>query len=194
MPEVSRALRRSAVLCRAQLLENAKLLRKIESTATSVLDIHDDLELAVAAGQSALARDLVATVKGWVGGLRQAVAVVQNGNAEQTRADRAATNLERTAPACQRQEDSANAAEMNRRGREARGSFSQAPSPRGHLRGRGRVSRGRRRRAAGRRLPRGRHGRARRRDGAAAVRVVDVAADARVVRHGRRRGGPRLVL
>ena len=70
MPEVSRALRRSAVLCRAQLLENAKLLRKIESTATSVLDIHDDLELAVAAGQSALARDLVATVKGWVGGLR----------------------------------------------------------------------------------------------------------------------------
>jgi len=50
VPGVSRALRQSAVLCRSQLLENAKLLRKIEHTASSVLDIHDDLELAVDAG------------------------------------------------------------------------------------------------------------------------------------------------
>ena len=85
VPGVSRALRQSAVLCRSQLLENAKLLRKIEHTASSVLDIHDDLELAVDAGQSALARELVATVKGWVGGLKEAVHVVQKGNAEQMR-------------------------------------------------------------------------------------------------------------
>jgi serine/threonine protein kinase len=83
VPGVSRALRRSAVLCRSQLLENAKLLRKIEHTASSVLDIHDDLELAVDAGQSALARELVATVKGWVGGLKEAVKNVQVGNAQQ---------------------------------------------------------------------------------------------------------------
>jgi hypothetical protein len=63
VPGVSRALRQSAVLCRSQLLENAKLLRKIEHTASSVLDIHDDLELAVDAGQSALARELVAVWK-----------------------------------------------------------------------------------------------------------------------------------
>ena len=85
VPGVSRALRQSAVLCRSQLLENAKLLRKIEHTASSVLDIHDDLELAVDAGQSALARELVATVKGWVGGLKEAVHVVQKGNAAQMR-------------------------------------------------------------------------------------------------------------
>ena len=78
-------MRQSAVLCRSQLLENAKLLRKIEHTASSVLDIHDDLELAVDAGQSALARELVATVKGWVGGLKEAVHVVQKGNAAQMR-------------------------------------------------------------------------------------------------------------
>ena len=63
----------------------AKLLRKIEHTASSVLDIHDDLELAVDAGQSALARELVATVKGWVGGLKEAVKNVQQGNAAQMR-------------------------------------------------------------------------------------------------------------
>ena len=85
VPGVSRALRQSAVLCRSQLLENAKLLRKIEHTASSVLDIHDDLELAVDAGQSALARELVATVKGWVGGLKEAVKNVQQGNAAQMR-------------------------------------------------------------------------------------------------------------
>ena len=85
VPGVSRALRQSAVLCRSQLLENAKLLRKIEHTASSVLDIHDDLELAVDAGQSALARELVATVKGWVGGLKEAVKDVQKGNAAQMR-------------------------------------------------------------------------------------------------------------
>ena len=79
-PAISSNIRKSAVLCREQLLQSTKLLRKIEQTATSVLDMYKDLELAVAEGMPALAHDLFSTVKKWVGDLRAAVVEVQTAN------------------------------------------------------------------------------------------------------------------
>ena len=79
-PAISSNIRKSAVLCREQLLQSTKLLRKIEQTATSVLDMYKDLELAVAEGMPARAHDLFSTVKKWVGDLRAAVVEVQTAN------------------------------------------------------------------------------------------------------------------
>jgi len=73
-PEASPKIRRCAVLLRTQLLENTTLLKKIEHTATSVLAVHEDLELGVDVGDAALGRDLLATVASWVGALRASVA------------------------------------------------------------------------------------------------------------------------
>ena len=80
LPEMSQRIRGCAVLCRSQLLENTKLLRKIEQTAAGALDLHEDLELSVASGESPLALQLLTTCKKWVGGLRDAVVAVQRGN------------------------------------------------------------------------------------------------------------------
>ena len=77
---MSQRIRGCAVLCRSQLLENTKLLRKIEQTAAGALDLHEDLELSVASGESPLALQLLTTCKKWVGGLREAVVAVQRGN------------------------------------------------------------------------------------------------------------------
>ena len=85
VPGVSRALRRGAVLCRSQLPRERQIVAEDRAHGVFGADIHDDLELAVDAGQSALARELVATVKGWVGGLKEAVKDVQQGNAAQMR-------------------------------------------------------------------------------------------------------------
>ncbi|KAH8052581.1 serine/threonine kinase [Aureococcus anophagefferens] len=63
LPEMSQRIRGCAVLCRSQLLENTKLLRKIEQTAAGALDLHEDLELSVASGEPPLALQLLTTCK-----------------------------------------------------------------------------------------------------------------------------------
>lgn len=65
-PEDADDIKRSAILCRSQLIYTIKLLKKIERTATSVLDMFPDLELAVEDGEPALAHSFFTTVKDWV--------------------------------------------------------------------------------------------------------------------------------
>lgn len=65
-PEDADDIKRSAILCRSQLVYTIKLLKKIEQTATSVLDMFPDLELAVEDGEPTLAHGFFNTVKNWV--------------------------------------------------------------------------------------------------------------------------------
>lgn len=65
-PEDADDIKRSAILCRSQLIYTIKLLKKIEQTATSVLDMFPDLELAVEDGEPTLAHGFFNTVKTWV--------------------------------------------------------------------------------------------------------------------------------
>jgi hypothetical protein len=57
MPEVASQVRRGATICRAQLLESLKMLRKIDQTSTQVIDMFPDLELAVEEGEPSLAME-----------------------------------------------------------------------------------------------------------------------------------------
>eukprot|EP01042_Synura_sphagnicola_P000555 gene555-599_t len=75
IPEVAAQVRRGAVLCREQLLESTKMLRKVEQTATSVLNLFPDLELAVEEGEPSLAAEFFNMVRQWVGELREMSAV-----------------------------------------------------------------------------------------------------------------------
>jgi hypothetical protein len=51
IPEVATQIRKGAALCRQQLMESTKMLRKVEQTACAVLDMFPDLELAVEEGE-----------------------------------------------------------------------------------------------------------------------------------------------
>jgi hypothetical protein len=66
MPEVASQVRRGATMCRSQLVESVKMLRKISQTATTVLEMFPDLELAVEEGEPTLAIEFFNMVKGWV--------------------------------------------------------------------------------------------------------------------------------
>lgn len=80
LPEVAAQIRKGAVLCREQLYESTKMLRKVEQTAVSVNDLFPDLELAVEEGEPALATEFFNIVRGWVSELRDLVAVTQQAN------------------------------------------------------------------------------------------------------------------
>jgi len=56
--------------------------RKIEQTATSVLDLFPDLELAVEDNEPLLAHEFFETVKKWVGNLRESIVEAQHRNHE----------------------------------------------------------------------------------------------------------------
>ena len=43
MPEVASQVRKGATMCRAQLIDSVKMLKKIDQTASSVLDMFPDL-------------------------------------------------------------------------------------------------------------------------------------------------------
>ena len=53
-------IRRAALACRTQVADSLSLLRKIEQTSSSVLDIFPDLELAVSEAEPELAQDFFA--------------------------------------------------------------------------------------------------------------------------------------
>eukprot|EP01039_Chlorochromonas_danica_P009194 gene9194-10154_t len=80
MPEVAVQVRRGAVLCRQQLVESTKMLRKVEQTAAEVLEMFPDLELAVEEEEPQLAAEFFNIVKGWVVELREVVASTQKIN------------------------------------------------------------------------------------------------------------------
>ena len=80
IPEVATRVRRGAALCRSQLTESTKMLHKVEQTATSVLNMFPDLELAVEEGAPELATQFFTMVRGWVGELRQMVNSTQQVN------------------------------------------------------------------------------------------------------------------
>lgn len=73
MPEVATQVRRGAALCRQQMIESTKMLRKVEQTATEVLELFPDLELAIDEGEPKLATEFFNMVKGWVAELRELV-------------------------------------------------------------------------------------------------------------------------
>eukprot|EP01041_Mallomonas_annulata_P001989 gene1989-3869_t len=77
LPEVSAQIRRGAMLCREQLHETVKMLRKFEKTAQSVKGLLPDLELALEEGEPALAAKFFTLVHGWVGELKELVTATQ---------------------------------------------------------------------------------------------------------------------
>jgi hypothetical protein len=79
-PPVASEVRKGAVLCRAQLIETTKLLRTVEQTASNVLNLFPDLELAMEDGEPRLAEDFFNVVKSWVTELRQTVQNTQSSN------------------------------------------------------------------------------------------------------------------
>lgn len=80
MPEVASEIREGASLCRDQLTQSLKMLRKVEQTAAAVLNMFPDLELAVEEGEPQLAANFFATVKEWVTDLRELVNSTQTIN------------------------------------------------------------------------------------------------------------------
>ena len=73
-------VRRGAALCREQLTESSKMLRQVEQTASSVLSMFPDLELAIEEGEPQLAMNFFSTVKNWVVELRELVSATQKKN------------------------------------------------------------------------------------------------------------------
>lgn len=80
LPEVASEVRQGAALCREQLTESTKMLRKVEQTAAAVLGMFPDLELAVEEGEPQLAAEFFGMVKGWVVELREMVNSTQGIN------------------------------------------------------------------------------------------------------------------
>ena len=80
IPEVATQVRQGAVLCRRQYVESTKMLYKIDCTATAVLNMFPDLQLAVEEGEPQLATEFFTIVKGWVVELRTMVAATQKAN------------------------------------------------------------------------------------------------------------------
>jgi hypothetical protein len=96
MPAVAVEVRKGALLCRIQLLESTKLLRKVEQTATSVLNLFQDLDLAVEVralfrvagikinlfqeGEPELAAEFFNVVKQWVTELQHLIHETQSAN------------------------------------------------------------------------------------------------------------------
>ena len=81
-PEVATQVRRGAGLCREQLTESTKMLRKVERTASEVLNLFPDLELAVEEGEPQMAAAFFNLVRGWVVELRETVSRTQEVNKE----------------------------------------------------------------------------------------------------------------
>ncbi len=79
-PEVAAQVRRGAALCRQQLVESTKMLRKVEQTSKEVLEMFPDLELAVEEEEPKLAADFFNLVKSWVAELREQVSATQKIN------------------------------------------------------------------------------------------------------------------
>lgn len=81
-PEVATQIHKGAVMCRKQLMDSTKMLRKVEQTASSVLDLFPDLELAVEEGAPQLAAEFFSVVRNWVVELRETVTQTQRANHE----------------------------------------------------------------------------------------------------------------
>uniref|UniRef100_A0A7S1UJ38 Protein kinase domain-containing protein n=1 Tax=Phaeomonas parva TaxID=124430 RepID=A0A7S1UJ38_9STRA len=79
-PVVAAEVRRSAIICRTAQVESAALLRRVQQTADSVLDLIPDLELAVREQEPELAMEFFSTVRTWVQRLTDEITRVQGEN------------------------------------------------------------------------------------------------------------------
>lgn len=79
-PQLASDIRLGAVLCRQQVLDNTKMLSKVEQTADVILDMFPDVELAVADGEPELAAVFFNLVKSWIVELRETVSSAQSSN------------------------------------------------------------------------------------------------------------------
>ena len=80
LPDVAYEVRQGAILCRQQLLESTKMLRRVEHTSGVVLNMLPDLELAIEEGEPKLAGNFFSMVKGWVVELKELVISTQSMN------------------------------------------------------------------------------------------------------------------
>jgi len=78
--ELASHVRTAAVMCRQQISDSTKMLRKIEQTALAVLNMFPDLELAVEEGEPQLAVDFFNMVRQWVSELLILVSKTQSAN------------------------------------------------------------------------------------------------------------------
>mmetsp|Transcript_3564 Transcript_3564/g.5547 ORF Transcript_3564/g.5547 Transcript_3564/m.5547 type:complete len:880 (+) Transcript_3564:126-2765(+) len=78
--ELSSHVRAAAVMCRQQISDSTKMLRKIEQTAFAVLNMFPDLELAVEEGEPQLAVVFFDMVREWVSELLVLVSKTQSAN------------------------------------------------------------------------------------------------------------------
>lgn len=95
LPEVAAEIRRGSDLCHRQIQESTKMLRKIEQTACSVLEMFPDLELAISEGEPELAMKFFGMMKGWVTELMLLVNGTQSAN--RASLDQVQVIVERTA-------------------------------------------------------------------------------------------------
>lgn len=79
-PDIATQVRRGAVLCRQQLAASTKMLREVEQTASAVLGMFPDLELAVEEGEPVMAANFFTMVRTWVVDLRMLVNSTQTAN------------------------------------------------------------------------------------------------------------------
>uniref|UniRef100_A0A7R9UH11 Uncharacterized protein n=1 Tax=Pinguiococcus pyrenoidosus TaxID=172671 RepID=A0A7R9UH11_9STRA len=79
-PQVAAEVRRSAIICRTAQVESAALLRRVQQTADSVLDLIPDLQLAVTEMEPELAMEFFQTVRKWVQRLTDEITRVQGEN------------------------------------------------------------------------------------------------------------------
>ena len=80
MSHLASQVRKGAMLCRNQLLNSTKMIRHVEQTATLVLDMFPDFELAIEAEEPKLAIGFFNTVRDWVSDLKNAVHFTQDAN------------------------------------------------------------------------------------------------------------------
>lgn len=80
--QLASQVRKGALLCRNQLLNSTKMIRHVEQTATMVLDMFPDFELAIEAGEPQLAAQFFHLVRDWVSDLKKAVKFTQDANRE----------------------------------------------------------------------------------------------------------------
>jgi len=83
-PTLASNLRQGALLCREQMRNNDKLLKKIERIASAIVDLFGDLELAVEENEPELARNFFESLRSWVADLAHNIHDAQNGQHDST--------------------------------------------------------------------------------------------------------------
>lgn len=81
-PDIASHIRNASLRCRIQLQDSVNLLRKIEQTSASALDVIPEMEFALEHGETQLIAGLLGTIKTWVTDLTNLVTNSQKDNEE----------------------------------------------------------------------------------------------------------------